>query len=137
MTHSADHVDIPAGLDLHLDALVAGRELGLNLTQQLRRGVLDADRNTARNLAPSASADMLPERLAAEAGLEIPHGRFEPAARHVVAADGCEKQRNLVRVLERDIENTRDDEVAQQKPGGVGPFLVVEGVLARCDFAPA
>src|ERR1035437_8040757 len=41
--HAADHIDVPAGLDLHLDALIARGEFHLDFLQQLLHGILNAD----------------------------------------------------------------------------------------------
>ena len=87
LAHLAHHVDVPAGLDLHLDALIAGRQLGFDLLQKLRDRILNADRNAARDLAPRAAADVLVERLAEHARFQIPDRDFQAAARHQVAAN--------------------------------------------------
>ena len=97
LAHAADDVDVPAGLDLHLDALVAGGELGLDLLEELLDGVLDADGDAAGDFAARAGADGLPERLVARAGEEVPDGGFESAARHVVAADVGGQREDVVR----------------------------------------
>ena len=34
--HLADHIDIPAGFDFDLDALIAGVDFGLDLFEKLR-----------------------------------------------------------------------------------------------------
>ena len=87
MRTSPHHVDVPAGLDLHLDALVAGRELGLDLLQKLRDRILDADRDAARDLTSRTAADVLVQRLSEHARFQIPHRHFQSATRHQVAAD--------------------------------------------------
>ena len=87
LAHLAHHVDIPAGLDLHLDALVAGGQLALDLLEQLRHGILNADGDAAGNFAARAAADLLPQRHAFLPRFQVPNGRFQAAARHVVAAD--------------------------------------------------
>ena len=56
----AHGVDIVARLDLHLDALVAGGQLGFDLFEQLPHRILNADGDAAGNLAPRAAADRLP-----------------------------------------------------------------------------
>ena len=87
LAHLADHVDIPARLDLHLDALVAGGQFALDLLEQLLHRILNADGDAAGNLAARAAADLLPQRDAVEARFQVPDGDFQAAARHVVAAD--------------------------------------------------
>src|SRR6185369_1944629 len=83
----ADDVDIPARLDLHLDALVAVVELVLDLVEQLLHGILNADGDAARDFATRAGPDLLPERDAGAPGIKIPDGGFKAAASHVVAAN--------------------------------------------------
>ena len=137
LAHLADHVDIPAGLDLHLDALVAGGEFGLDLFEQLRDGILNADGDAAGDFAPRAAADLLPQRHAVAARFQVPDGDFESAARHVVAAD-VRGQRVDVRgageiaCRARAARRNREDE-----PDGIGPLLVVERIFAGGDFAPS
>ena len=53
---------IPARLDLDLDALVAGRQLLLDLLHQLIERVLDADRHARRD-AIARAAEHLRQRL--------------------------------------------------------------------------
>ena len=58
VAHLADNVDIPARLDLHLDALVAVGQFVLDLVEEMRNGVLHADGDAAGNFAPRAPADV-------------------------------------------------------------------------------
>ena len=56
----ADHVDrceIPARLDLDLDALIAGGELALNLGGELIERILNADRNAGCDARAGAAED--------------------------------------------------------------------------------
>ena len=87
LAHLAHHVHVPARLDLHLDALIAGGQFVLDLFEQLLHRILYADRDAAGNLAPRAAADLLPQRDAVQARLQVPDGGFQAAARHVVAAN--------------------------------------------------
>src|SRR5260370_36838853 len=82
--HFADHVHIPAGLDLHLDALVARRELRFDFLEKLRHRLLDSDRDPARNFAPRSAADVLIERPAEHARFQIPNCALQASTRHVV-----------------------------------------------------
>ena len=59
--HALDHIVIPVGRDLDLDALIAGVELGANLFQKLLDRILNADRDAAFDLG-SGAAEMPPER---------------------------------------------------------------------------
>ena len=75
LAHPPHHVHIPARLDLHLDALVAGRQFAFDLLEQLLHRILNADRNAARDLAPRAAADLLPQRHAVAAAPPGPRPR--------------------------------------------------------------
>ena len=46
------HLDVPAGLHLDLDALIAGRQLSFDLLQQLVMRILNADADAASDFAP-------------------------------------------------------------------------------------
>src|SRR6185312_13869594 len=133
----ADHVHIPAGLDLHLDALVTSGEFGFDFADKIRCCILNADRYSAWDLTPRTAADALPERLITLAGFQIPDGRFQTAARHLMAANMREPRRNSLGVFKNGVQNTRRGVIANNQPRGVRPFLVIEGMLARSDFAPA
>src|SRR3954470_14839523 len=85
--HLADDFDIPARLNLDLDALVARIEFGLNFIDELGGRILNANRYTARNLGAGGSSDMPGERKAGAAGLKIPDGSFHSAPRHKMATD--------------------------------------------------
>ena len=61
--HALDGVEVPARLDLDLDALIAGRQLLLDLLHQLIERILDADRH-ARGDAIARAAEHLRQRLA-------------------------------------------------------------------------
>ena len=60
----ANDIHIPAWLDLDLDALVAGGDFLLDGLQQLRHGVLNADRNPAGDFLEPTAADVFPQRHA-------------------------------------------------------------------------
>src|ERR1035437_8062059 len=135
--HAADHIDVPAGLDLHLDALIARGEFHLDFLQQLLHGILNADGDAAGNLAARAAADLLPQRDTVLARFQVPDGGFQSAARHVVAADVGGQGEDVFGSLDRFAEHARGDLIVQDAPGGGGPLLVVEGVFAGGDFAPA
>ena len=71
------------------------------------------------------------------ARFQIPDGGFQPAARHVVAADVGGQREDVFGGMQRLAEHARSDVIVQDAPGGGGPLLVVEGILAGGDFAPA
>ena len=52
------HVDVPAGLYLHFDALIAGGQLGFDLLQQLLMRILNADADAAGDLAARAAQQL-------------------------------------------------------------------------------
>ena len=137
LAHAADHVHVPTGLDLHLDALIARRQFDLDLLQQLLHGILYADGDAAGNLAARAAADLLVQGDAAQARFQIPNRGFQAAARHVVAADVGGQGEHVFSGIERFAKHPRGHVIVQDAPGGNGPLLVVEGVFAGGDFAPA
>ena len=78
LAHLADHVDVPPGLDFHLDALVTGCELEVDLFEQLRHRFLNADGDAARNLAPRSAANLpATAALALNRASRIPDGRLD------------------------------------------------------------
>ena len=74
------HVHVPARLYLHFDALVSGGQFFLYLVHQLVDGILNADENTAIDLAPLA-AGKLPRRNLRD-GRPCVHNAFSSAAFH-------------------------------------------------------
>src|SRR5579864_9476856 len=48
----------------------------------------------------------------------------------------CGPSPNIGRAVEHVLENPRSYVVAQDEPRRLGPFLVVERILAGCHFAP-
>src|SRR5229473_3135412 len=80
------HIKIPSRLDLELDAPIAGGHFGRNLLYQLLKGVLDADRDSAGNLAPR-SAEEFPQRQFLDPGLSVPNRVFQGCLGHTVPAD--------------------------------------------------
>src|SRR5579872_7232517 len=137
VAHLADHIDVPAGLDLDLDTLVAGVDFGLNLFEKLRDGILNADGDAAGDVGSRASADLLSERNTGAAGFEIPHSGFETAPSHVMAADVFGAPIDFVGALEIVMQNARRYVIGENGPDGCGPLLVIEGMFAGGDFAPA
>ncbi len=137
LAHFANHLHIPAGLDLHLDALVSGRQFGFDFLQKLRDGILDSDGNAARNLAPRPAADVLIKRLAKHARFQIPNRDFQAAPRHQVAADVRAACPDIGRMLEIVMQHARSDVIAQDQPRRFGPFFVVKRIFAAGDLAPA
>src|SRR4029077_4477853 len=95
LTHLANDVHIPAGLDFHFDALVAGGELTLYFFEKLRDRFLNADGNPARNFAPRAAADVLPERAIVQARFEVPYGCFQASAGHGMDANVAGEGRDV------------------------------------------
>ena len=137
LAHLPDHVHIPAGLDLHLDALVAGGEFGLDFFEELRHGILNADGDAAGDFAARAAADQLPQRQVLDARFQVPDGSFEAAARHVVAADVFGEREDIAGGRERLAEHARRHVVLQDGPRRGGPLLVIKGIFAGRDFAPS
>src|SRR5262249_13947649 len=60
LAHATNDVDVPARLDLHLDALIACRKLSLDLFEKLFDGILDADRDAAWDLSSRSAINLLP-----------------------------------------------------------------------------
>jgi len=83
------------------------------------------------------SADGLPQRDALLPRLQVPDGRFQTAARHVVAANVGQQRIDVGGAGQLAAQHARDGVIAQQGPRGASPLLVVEGVLAGGDFTPA
>jgi hypothetical protein len=133
----AHHFDVPARLDLHLDALVAGGEFGFDLLQKLRHRILNSDGDAAGNFATRSATDVPVERLAGHASFEIPHRDFQSAARHQVASDVRTTRPDMGRTLEFVMQHPRGDVIAQDHPGRFGPFFVVERIFAAGNFTPA
>ena len=111
--HAADHVHVPAGLDLHLDALIARGQFHFDLFEQLLHRILYADGDAAGNLAARAGADLLPQRDAVPARFQVPDGGFQSAARHVVAADVGGQREDVLGGIQRLAEHARRDVIVQ------------------------
>src|SRR5215469_3548843 len=81
-----EHVDVPTGLDLHLDAAVPGLQLGLDFFEQLRDGILNADGNPASNL-PLRAPQQFPKRLLLLLSLGVPERVLDSSLGHTMASN--------------------------------------------------
>ena len=138
LAHLADHVHVPAGLDLHLDALVAGGEFASRSFRaaarrspecrwRRRRGSRGARRRRSSSRAARRRRRASRSQTAAS---RPPRAMLWPrmcAVSGITSAALCEFA----------AEHARRDVIAQDRPRGIGPLLVVERVLAGGDFAPA
>ena len=128
--------EIPAGLDLDLDPLIAGGELPVNLLAELIEAVLNPDRDAGGNPRTRA-AEHRAERLALDAGIEIPGCHLDRGLRHVVTANRREHIEDFTGMLEATADHPRRDELGDDVPRGFGGLAAVEGVGFGDAFAPA
>ena len=81
------------GLDLDLDAPIAGRELALDLRRQLRRAMRWMPIETPEAMRSRAAAERRgSQRLAALLREQVPRRHLDGGLRHVVAADRLERR---------------------------------------------
>ena len=76
LADGADRLNVPARLDLQLDAAVALVEVAGHGLQELGDGAVDADRHTAVDLRPDG-AEIPPERLARGTKLGVQDGHLD------------------------------------------------------------
>ena len=138
LAHLPDDVHVPARLDLHLDALVAGGQFALDLFEQLldtypgcrwrrRRGSRAARR---RRFSATAARPRRRASRSQTASSRPPRAIWWPRIWAVSGYDFGGAQQLAA-------EHARDGVIAQDQPGRIGPLLVVERVLAGGHFAPA
>src|SRR5690349_4648162 len=128
-------LDVPAGPDLHLNALVSSHDLSADFFQQFFRRVLDAYGYAAGDLL-SCSAEQHGQRNPFPLRLNIPQRIFERRLGHVVAADGAKLLGEISRGTPGFLECPRNQEIAKDVPGGVRRFIAVKRHLAAGNLAP-
>ena len=112
-----DRGDVPAGLDLDLDAAVAGGQLrsrpcAASCSSESWMPIDTPDGDLASRVPPSSRDSGTPCCRARE----IPRRHLDRGLRHVVAADARERRKDLARMLERAAEHERREEVLDDVP---------------------
>ena len=116
LAHGPDRHEVPAGLDLELDAPVALLDVARDLVEELLEGRRDADRDAAVHPLP-LGAEQLAHRAALRAQLGVEHGRLERPLRHPVARDERERRGHGCR--ERHGCAARARSLGRRRPGGI------------------
>ena len=130
LAHGGDRVDVPAWLDLDLDAAVArGAFDGHALDQLARANPGSRSRRRIQSRFARAAEDFH-QRSAALAGVEVPGGHLDGGFGHVVAADDAERVEDLARVVELTGEHQRRDELADDVPRRLVGFGAVVRVAS-------
>ncbi len=94
LAHETHRLEVPAGLDLELDADVPVVDVALDLAQQPVDGVEDADADAARDpIAGAAEVRVQAGAVGAELGVE--HRHLERRLRHRVPLDRPEQSGDL------------------------------------------
>ncbi len=136
LAHGAHHVDVPARLDLELDALVAERQVAIDPFEERVEPGLDAEADADRHPLASA-AQQRREGHAAHPRAQVGERELEAGARHGMALEGGEPRHHVVEAAHLALQQRRCEEGAHDVPGGVDRFIAVERVFGRDDLAPA
>src|SRR5215469_11059774 len=133
--HFLEDVEIPAGLDLQLDAPIAGIEFSLNFLQQLLGRILNANRDAAGDFL-ARTAQQLPQGQLAGRGLRIPEGVFQRGLSHTVSAHPRHQGGSFPTLLERTSQEHGSQVVLGRHPGAFNPFAAVERILTGNALRP-
>ena len=131
-----DGVDVPPGLDLDLDALVARRALDPHTLDQLVERILDPDRHAGSH-RPAAATQHLPQRHALLLRVQIPHRHLERRFRHQVPANARQRGKHLPGVRERLSNHHRREKPGDHVPRGLRGLAAVERVVLGDALGPA
>src|SRR5438128_1135249 len=85
-------------------------------------------------MTPRAASDLAPERLALQPRLQVPERRLQASPRHLMAPNVVREGSRVRGAPQFGAEHPRRHVIAQDRPGGAGPFLVIKRVLAGRDF---
>ena len=129
-------VDVPAWLDLDLDALVARVALDRHALDQFLEAVLDADGH-ARGDGQAAAAERLPERLLLLAREQVPGRHLDGGFGHEVAAHARQCGEDLARMRELDAHDQWRDKLGDDVPRRLGGLAAVVRIVLGDAFAPA
>ena len=121
-----DVVEIFAGLDFQLDALIAAAKFFFDAFDQRGRIFPNAERNAAGNFVQRA-AEEFGERNTLDLGFRVPQGIFHAALGHFVAANVAPSARENRRRGHVFPTTYRSDEIGKDIPGRVGGFGIVAG----------
>ncbi len=121
-------LDVPAGLDLDLDAAVARGQLDRDAFGEIVERILDADRDAGGDAGGDergASAKHARERLPLLPREEVPRRHLDGRLGHVMAANTGQRPEDLAGVREGAPEHQRRDEVRDDVPRGARRFRAV------------
>ncbi len=126
VAHGARRFDVPTGLDLELDTLVAVPQVGVDHLEQGVDVLLDADADADGHTVARA-AQHLGEAYTARLAKEVPRRKFQPGLGHAVAAHFGKRGRDIFRSLQVGFEQHGGQKILLDGPDGVGVFFVVKG----------
>ena len=136
--HDVDGLDVPARLDLDLDATITRLAFDGDALEQLVERVLDPNRHARFDAARDpfrGAPEHLGKRTPLSAREQVPGGHFDRRFRHVVAADRAERREDIAGMREVVAEHERRDEVRDDVPGGPCGLGAVERVGVRHALA--
>src|SRR6202012_1280076 len=129
-------LEIFAGLDLDLDALVAGIEFFFYGGGERVERIFNSNRNACGDFSARA-AEKLPERNALLLSFGVPDGGFQRALGHIVAADEFEVVVNVGGSGEVFVFDEWPEMIAENGPSRFDGFGAVVGTFAGDAFGPA
>ena len=136
LADSADHVHVPAGLDLELDAAIPlGDVLGHPVEQRIERR-LDADAHADRDEVLLAAQE-LGQRRTLRLRQQVPHRILQPGPGHRVATHPPEARHHVRGRRHLLAQHGRDEKVAQHVPGGLDRLARVPRPGPGGALAPA
>ena len=141
-SHRPRHFDIPAALNLQLDAPVTlFQAIAHDRHRRFQRWLdadADADRRPPLGFMPSRRVlrEAIRQPHVVALGEGIPNRRFQASPRMMIAAEAPYQRRKLARVADGHAESGRRHELRQHVPRRLGCLATVAGPKLNRAFAP-
>ena len=132
--HLLDHLDVPAMLNLELDPPVALADERHDPFQQFGDGIFDSQAHSDLDVRARPPIK-LGQRNARLFRLEVPEGELQPSLGHGVAAVSPRFPVKLFRPGEILGKQQRDQEIAQDQPGGRSRLVAIGGSCLGDHFS--
>ncbi len=136
LAHRAHRLEVPAGLDLQLDAPVALVEKVAHRAQQIGDGAMNANRDAAVDLG-AHSAEVLAERFATRVQLSVEDRHLDGRLRHLVAVHVAQQAKYFFCFQLLAFDQAGQQVMSQHVLRAVDVLRRVGGLLTRDALAPS
>ena len=134
--HLPHHVDVPAGLDLHLDALIAQLQVLVHAREERVQARLDAETHPHGDPLPRSS-EHARQRLAPQPRDQVHVGELDAGPGHGVAAEGREAGRHVGQAADPSVEERGREKVADRVASRLDGLVAEERTLPGDHLTPA